>query len=52
MKLNKTNLPGTKCFYPAVLKEFESDIVKLLVWVYNLAFKTSRGMESEKDLWI
>lgn len=52
MKMNKNNLPGTNSIHPRVLKEFESDVVKLLVSVYNLAFKTAAGMEGEKTILI
>lgn len=52
MKMNKNNLAGADSIHPRVLKEFESDIVKLLVSVYNLAFKTAGGMEGEKAILI
>lgn len=52
MKMNKNNLSGTDSVHPRVLKEFESDIVKLLFSVYNLAFETAGGMEGEKAILI
>lgn len=50
MKINKNNFPGTGSIHPRVLKEFKYDIVKLLVPVYNLAFKTAGGTEGEKPI--
>lgn len=41
MKVNKTNLPGTDSIHPRVVKEFEYDIFKLLISIYNLTFKTA-----------
>lgn len=52
MKMNKNNLPGTESIHPRVLTEFESDIVKLLVLICNLTFKTAGGIEGEKAVLI
>lgn len=41
MKMNKTNLPGTDSIHPRVVKEFEYDILKLLISIYNLTIKTT-----------
>lgn len=39
--MNKTNLLGTESIHPRVVKEFEYDIVNLLVSIYTLTFNTA-----------